>query len=126
MEINYYNKYLKYKSKYIKLLQSGSALSKNKIKKFKNIFPEKILKDKNIYLVHLSENLEIFKYNKKNIIHFLHKKIEEIDYVINSINLTNNLNLLEKIDIMYKDFSDKQLSQKDISLIINSLIKKKR
>ena len=126
METIYYNKYLKYKQKYINLVQYGSAISKNKKKNLKDIFPKKLLEDDNVYLVHLSENPNIFLHNKKNIIHFLAKKIQEIEQIKNHILEDNKkIYLLEKIDISYRDIIDKidkQFSQKDN--IINDLTQK--
>ena len=125
METEYYNKYLKYKQKYINLIQYGSAISKNKKKNLKDIFPIKLLEDNDVYLVHLSENPNIFLHNKKNIMHFLAKKIQEIEQIKNYIKEDNKkIYLLEKIDISNKDIINKQFSQKDIDNIINDLTKK--
>ena len=128
MEIEYYNKYLKYKQKYINLIQYGNAISKNKKKTLEDIFPKKLLNDDDVYLVHLSENPNIFLHNKKNIMHFLAKKIQEIEQIKNYIQEDNKkIYLLEKIDISYRniiDKIDKQFSQKDIANIINELTQK--
>lgn len=125
MEIDYYNKYLKYKQKYINLIQCGSAISKNKKKNLKDIFPKKLLEDDNVYLVHLSENPNIFLHNKKNIIHFLAKKVQEIEQIKNHIKEDNKkIYLLEKIDIQYKNIINKQSSQNNIKNILEDLIKK--
>jgi hypothetical protein len=121
----YYNKYLKYKQKYIDLKQSGGLVSKNKKKILKNIFPKKIFEDNNIFLVHLSENSDIFTHNKKNIIYFLEKRIDEFENIIKNINNDNKkIYLLEKIDISYKDIVNKQISQTDIKNILQELTKK--
>jgi hypothetical protein len=125
MEIEYYNKYLKYKQKYINLIQYGTAISKNKKKNLKDIFPKKLLEDDNVYIVHLSENPNIFLYNKKNIIHFLAKKIQEIEQIKNNIKEDNKkIYLLEKIDIQYKTNIDKHSSLNDIKNILEDLTKK--
>ena len=119
--MDYKQKYLKYKKKYITLKQEAGALTYNKKKDYKDKFSELILYNDNIYSANITENPHLLQMNEKAIRHYLKKKIDIILYVKNEINKDNkHTRLLEQIDISYREIIDKDI--KEINKILEDKI----